>query len=755
MIRAFLTLTAFLVSSVTLLGQTTLPTEWDFATTPATLPTGWSTNTSASYSSGLSDNSGGTSKAGKLQTQGHHFTIHFYDEPGTVTYNLRAYSSNGSNFMGTFTVQESENGSTWNTLETFNNNDFGNSWDQFTNTPDVDSRYIRFYFTTKVSGINVGLDDVEIAEFVPLNQEINVVYDGNDVPSGTNIQFASPVSTSKDIKLGIENLGSQQTLTLGTATLSGSAASDYSISSNPSSVGTQSSDTLVITFLPTASGSRTASVSIPNNDSNEDPYIVNLDGIGGTGASEPASNPSSMSTSMLKTYRVKASFDAVTADGYIVLFKKNMAVNATLVDGTEYEVGQGIGNAKVAHIGSSTTFWVKEATADDTFHIAIYAFNGNGNFINYKNDSPLTDSIVTPLANMQSSSYYSGVDPDDASFVSDLHDAINPHSVRFYSNYGPDMIPRLVARDTTGGQDVLTCVYSGENVTFSPPFGWPETSMNREHTFPASWMPSAGSSTTPEYQDFHHLFPTISTPNSQRSNHPLGEVVTVTNSYGSGKVGTNSSGQTVYEPRESQKGDAARAIFYMQTCYHDPGSGDSWAVADLNSSGPNQKMSTLLNWHMNDLPDGFEHARNDYLDSLQGNRNPYVDSAYWACYVDFKTMTHKASPDSNCLEKTLGSISTPPVDTTDSVDGIGSVKESINWIHFPNPALNELTLSHPESRAFTAEVFNALGESVLKQRIQGTQVVAISELAKGLYVVRLTEIESRETSPYTFRLVKN
>ena len=184
-----------LLSVISLIGfgQTTLPTEWDFATTPATLPTGWSTNTTASYSSGLPDNSGGSSFAGKLQVTAHHFTIHFFDDPGLVTYNLRAYSSTGANFSGTFDVEESVNGSSWSTLASYGNDDFGNSWTEFTATADPSSRYIRFFFTDKISGINVGLDDVSIEASIPTEQEINVQYQGNDLPSGSEIQFASGV----------------------------------------------------------------------------------------------------------------------------------------------------------------------------------------------------------------------------------------------------------------------------------------------------------------------------------------------------------------------------------------------------------------------------------------------------------------------------------------------------------------------------------------------------------------------------------
>ena len=77
-------------------------------------------------------------------------------------------------------------------------------------------------------------------------------------------------------------------------------------------------------------------------------------------------------------------------------------------------------------------------------------------------------------------------------------------------------------------------------------------------------MPSYSSTSTDEYADQHHLFPTQqNNANGVRSNHPLGEVETVQSSFLQGKLGLNEDNQVVYEPRDEQKGDAARALLYM------------------------------------------------------------------------------------------------------------------------------------------------------------------------------------------------
>lgn len=717
--------------------QTTLPTSFDFATAPSTLPTGWSTNTSDNYSSGLLDNNGTTSRAGKLQSTGHYYLIEFFDEPGSVSYSLKSYGTNS--FVGQLIVEESVNGSSWNTLHTFNNNDFNDSWSQFTDVPDVDSRFIRFNLVNKVSGTNAGLDDVSISAFSPVDEEINAVYNGNDIPSGTAIQFSTGVGNTKTLSIGIENLGSQGTLNITGSNISGSASSDYSVVSSPSNIQPGNNDSIKIEFTPSSSGNRFTQLSIDNNDSNEDPYIIQLEGIGGNTSTEPQDNPGNLTWETVKTYRLTGSFSPSDAENYLVVFSKS-PINFIPLDGVEYENGQGVGNGKVAKAGSGTHFMIREAVAMDSFYVKVFGYNGQDQFTNYKESNPLEGAVKMPDATMIDPNYYSGIDETNSNFVDDLTALINPHFVRFYSNYGPDMVPRFLARDTTNGQRVITGVYSGEHVVYNPPFGWPETGMNREHTLPSSWMPGSSGSGSPQYQDFHHLFPTKAVANSQRSNHPLGKVVNVSNSYLEGKVGTDANGNTVYEPRDEQKGDAARAIFYMQTAYNTGST--SWAFEDLLSDGPNQKLAVLLEWHYNDLPSSFERARNDYLDSLQENRNPFIDSAHWVCYIDFKTMGYIPNPDSSCLEATLPKVD-QPIDTTDSTIGIKQLLHP-GFELYPNPS-NGILFIQSEFQIVDLEIIDTQGRSILRESGVNRKRSEVEISETGIFFLRITDINGRKS----------
>lgn len=72
-------------------------------------------------------------------------------------------------------------------------------------------------------------------------------------------------------------------LTVGAITFTGLNASEFTVTTPPSAtVAALNSTTFVVTFLPTAVGIRTATINIVTNDSNENPYLFNIQGTGTT-----------------------------------------------------------------------------------------------------------------------------------------------------------------------------------------------------------------------------------------------------------------------------------------------------------------------------------------------------------------------------------------------------------------------------------------------------------------------------------------
>lgn len=90
-----------------------------------------------------------------------------------------------------------------------------------------------------------------------------------------------------------------------------------------------------------------------------------------------------------------------------------------------------------------------------------------------------------------------------------------------------------------------------------------------------------------------------------------------------------------FEPQNSYKGDAARCIFYMQTCYHKILDSNWGLKTGLRSFAKNQNESLLIQWAKNDPPDNQEIARHEYIASVQGSRNPFIDFPNWVDCIDF------------------------------------------------------------------------------------------------------------------------
>ncbi|MDT0344443.1 endonuclease I family protein [Streptomyces litchfieldiae] len=150
---------------------------------------------------------------------------------------------------------------------------------------------------------------------------------------------------------------------------------------------------------------------------------------------------------------------------------------------------------------------------------------------------------------------------------------------------------------------------------------------NREHV----WAQSHGDfGTSPgPGTDIHHLRPTDVRVNSTRGNKDFddgGSPVSI--------APGNYTDADSWEPRDQDKGDVARMLFYMAVRYE---GGDGFADLEVNDAVNNGgspymgRLSTLLEWHAEDPPDAFEERRNELIyDTYQHNRNPFIDHPEWA-----------------------------------------------------------------------------------------------------------------------------
>ncbi len=118
--------------------------------------------------------------------------------------------------------------------------------------------------------------------------EINIqgnaisIVDGDITPITSDYtDFGSTyIGSANTVTYTIQNTGNS-TLTIGAITFSGTNAADFTVIALPSStISASSSTTFTVRFYPTTSGTKNATMSIVNNDSNENPYDFSIRGTG-------------------------------------------------------------------------------------------------------------------------------------------------------------------------------------------------------------------------------------------------------------------------------------------------------------------------------------------------------------------------------------------------------------------------------------------------------------------------------------------
>jgi endonuclease I len=636
--------------------QAVLPTVWNFSTPGiATPPTGWTTglgtNGNLTYS-GSANSVGGDNIACRLDATGEFLTIWFAEKPGPLSYWVKGTGiSPNPAFTGVFSIQESSDGASWSNLRSFTTaSPLTGTMTRYVDNPAQTTRYVRFFYSTKESGSNVSLDSVMIKS-APAATTASVVLKKGTSTILNNTTFVYGNSAVQTFTL--TNIGTVQALSVDSILLSGDHASDFSVGTFNDSVAANGSDTFSILFSPTSSGSRFATMRIYTNDAEKNPYTVNLYGISGLYASEPTQIPN-ITVTNVRTQALRVNFGKANTEAYIVLRKTGNTITEVPVDGVTYKKGDYIGGAQVAYIGTDTaTVRPLYILANTDYSFSAFSFNGPIGYENYNTTNAPTATATT--LNGEPGAYYNSIDPANSNFITQLHNKVTVHDTVFYSNYIAAMVNNYLGRDTTGGRKVVNCVYTGASYVYDEPFTWwtgqsnnPGT-LTREHTFAQSWMPTNTGGTWPngangrEYQEFndlHHLFPADQvTANGKRSNNPFGVVFTptYTSPTGQGKLGADSLGKTVYEPRDEHKGDLARALFYMLISYN--------GVSNVQWRLPaSQDVNVLLQWHQQDPPSALEIARHEHIFTYQKNRNPFIDHPEWVNRINFNNMTYISGP---------------------------------------------------------------------------------------------------------------
>ncbi len=230
-------------------------------------------------------------------------------------------------------------------------------------------------------------------------------------------------------------------------------------------------------------------------------------------------------------------------------------------------------------------------------------------------------------ANYEESYYSATQNKWGSDLKSALHNIIKGHTQYSYGNLWD--ILSDTDEDPANPNNVIL-IYTGWSYPKSN-HGGNADQWNREHV----WAKSHGDfgTTPPAGSDVHHIRPCDVSVNSKRGNLDFDN---------GGSLYTDPDGATdcyydgdSWEPRDEDKGDVARMMYYMVVRYEGEEGYDLELVDYTPSTTSGDpvfgKKSTLYDWHWIDTVDSWERRRNDRIyNNWQHNRNPFIDHPEFA-----------------------------------------------------------------------------------------------------------------------------
>lgn len=213
-----------------------------------------------------------------------------------------------------------------------------------------------------------------------------------------------------------------------------------------------------------------------------------------------------------------------------------------------------------------------------------------------------------------------------------LHQRIAGHRALIYGSGGTVAALRVLDA-MPGDPNQVRLLYWGTGRNASN-YGGNAGQWNHEHCWPQSYGVGSGSGNS----DLFNLRPCDVQANNERGSLFYAEITT-------GNIPSFSPScrktTSQWMPRPEEKGDLARAMFYMAVRYEGGEPTPDLELSDLPSPSDRRfgRLSDLLRWHRDDPVDDEERRRNHlvYTD-YQYNRNPFVDDP------DYAEMVFRAVP---------------------------------------------------------------------------------------------------------------
>lgn len=326
----------------------------------------------------------------------------------------------------------------------------------------------------------------------------------------------------------------------------------------------------------------------------------------------------------------------------------------------------GIKEMKFFNTYSSTAFFINPITdssiaSGDSISTYIY-FKPRHNIYHNSELFVLTEpncfsfSVDLQGQGKYSIPYYSATEnKSEENLKSSLKSIVATGYVSLGYNLARDNMFMTIDNQRVNGQSAsvnsLECIYTGKKSLAYNTRTESQTNdnFNTEHTFPQGYF----SQNEPMRSDLHHLFPTNDAANNSRSNYAFGIATTP---YVNDAVNTPShlGANTIYEPRDVQKGRTARAMMYFVLRYQDY---SNFFVSQEN---------ILRKWSVDFPPTEIDKKRNTDILLVQKNRNPFVDYPQFAERIT-KLVATSTEPIKKSIYNLDSVVSYELSDSTDSV----------------------------------------------------------------------------------------
>ncbi len=247
--------------------------------------------------------------------------------------------------------------------------------------------------------------------------------------------------------------------------------------------------------------------------------------------------------------------------------------------------------------------------------------------------------------------------------------------------------------------------------------------INAEHVYPQS----KGAGSEPMKSDLHNIYPSKVSINSDRGSCPFDDIVdsntdkwylegTILSTIPSSNIDSYSekdNGACKFEPRESKKGDIARAVFYFYATYQNIANS-----ADANFFG--QQKAKLLEWHYADLPDATELARSAAIAQRQGNENPFALDTSLAKRAFFMADASYPMNDPNCYD----------INTSTTEAGKNA------WVELQSNVIDNIMTINSSTDNGKVEIFNTNGQLIRTSNLTFTTQINLQDLPTGIFIVR-------------------